>query len=317
MFQSDRLNKLDKNYLANSAFDFFQVTDLRSRTGDFLDYDSADMFVRFNRVYEGVASTSDAKRTEDAPNSIKAVHCGEITYTAETSGAGTEIIHRMESIHARELANEIVSFGVWINQDNLQNIKLELVAPTNKDNFGATYETPYIDSTIALDTSGTWVFIPFENIQLDANAKKGLELRITCTNPITLSVLKSFRITGLKMNIGKEARPWTQFGGGYESDYRVCKRYYQRKRILSDWHGDQLGSATYTGQMQVNFEVEMFNVPSNSVEDVSILSGNATQVPSYNTLDTKGGTYYIQKGANAWSGGSNTIVFTAVSDARL
>lgn len=275
MYESNRLNELDKNYISNGGFDFFQRTLSRVRTGALLDYDSADRFIRFGYVFESGAINKTSQRIEDAPLDIPAINCGEIVYTPVTSSAKLETIQRIESIFSCELTSKIVSFGIWVKQDNMQNIQLVIKSPSTRDDFSILGNSIY-DQTVSLDTSGTWQFIKFENIQLDATVKKGLQIEIYKSNPIETGIEKNYRQTGLKLNIGKVARPFTHMGGSYLDDFGISQRYFEVIRAGGGmvWsNGENHGVASFRKQKR--------NIPS------LVNTSNYIKYPASSTLNAR------------------------------
>ena len=129
-----RINRLDRNYLLNSAKDFTQ----RSNTAENLT--GSYEFVTLDRhAYKTAGSfngTPTVQRVQDSPDG-KTKYCSEII--ADFADASAELFEAqpIESINARDLVGENVSFSIYVKSGSCTTLELRLYTADVEDDFTA------------------------------------------------------------------------------------------------------------------------------------------------------------------------------------
>ena len=218
-----RINRLDRNYLINSAKDFAQRSTSAVNLGVSYAFNSLDRHVyKYAGSFSG---TPTVQRIQDSPSG-KTKYCSSLV--ANFSAVSAELFESqpIESVNARDLVGEQVSFSIWVKPDSCQTMELRLYTANVEDNFSAV--TVFHSSSKVITPNSTWQRVTFENISVAAGAERGVLVEVVLTDSDSTGVSETHRLTRGKLNIGSTAQDWNLFGLDYEDEEEKCLRYYEK-----------------------------------------------------------------------------------------
>tara|TARA_R110000868_G_C10973188_1_gene771510 strand:+ start:52055 stop:53026 length:972 start_codon:yes stop_codon:yes gene_type:complete len=280
--RTKRTDRLDKNYIINGGFDFYQRK-LSIYTTSVPSYPTADRWAG-NGPYTDLTGNHGSRRQEDAPVQMPSLrYSNQFRYTSNGSGSVCNLNQRVESIFARDLAGQDVSLGFWIKNTDMQNIQIKFYTADVIDVFGAS--TVILDTTIAADQSGDWTFMSLEDIALPVDVARGLEVAISFNTPTASAVEQSIYVTGIKLNIGKFAQDFSYSGRDWVEELSLCQRYFEKTYDLdvevgtvTDWGRITLLKHDGLNELYQHFDYKVIKAtPTVIVTVYSPTSGNANQ----------------------------------------
>lgn len=255
-----RLDRYNRNFIINGGFPYWQ----RAISGSFVasTFASADRFF-IGGIPDGVTSNYDIERVVDSPNTLTK-HAAKITFTPSNAAGTAFLMQRIESVIARDMAGERVSFSIFVKNTNMQNCKMEMYTADVEDVFGV--QTNFYSEIKVIDMSGGWVQVKFEDILIPSNASNGVQVRFDAYDSNNLAVPNDVYFSQIKINLGKEAQPYTHAGRDLVEELYLCQRYYEKSYQL-DTPPSTLtfsGSRNFTGGHPRNsmmFTVRKRNIP--------------------------------------------------------
>jgi len=227
MSLTPRLDKIDKNYLINSAKDLAQ----RSTSAENLS--ASYQFLTLDRhVHKTAGSfngTPTVQRVQDSPDG-KTKYCSEFSSDFASATAELYEAQPIESVNARDLAGENVSFSVWVKSDSCTTLKLQLSTADTEDDFSAV--TQFHSSSKTITADGQWQEVKFEDIAVATGAERGVMVEVVLTDSDSTGATESHRLTRGKLNIGSEAQEWSLAGRDYADELSIAQRYYEKSYNL-------------------------------------------------------------------------------------
>jgi len=282
---------LSQNFLINGGFDWWQRGTTSTTNGVYL----ADRWL-INRS----AGTHTVSRSTDVPNNT-------LQYSlsfASTSGTNPYINQRIESVNARPLVGQTVTFSVWAKSTvGTGSLVLQTLYPTTTaDTFSAS-TVDYQVTLAASMTVGTWTRYS-ATFTVSANAVRGYSIlllrNVTTTSTTTL-------YAGAQLELGSAVSYFRRSAPTITLELLSCQRYYQRHVVIYG-HSDgvwKVGSNPLGSIMRganATVVAASINTPVNGV----VLASNVTMTSS--GQQTQG--FYTSvgsAGAGAW------IAFTDVT----
>jgi len=226
-----RLDKLDKNYIINGNFDYWQRgTSSTTITSVFL----AD---RFTTVQTG-GSVSITRSTDvpDANSEFSISH-------AVTSALLPELRHKIESLFSRDLANKTATFKIKykVTDSTLVPLKVVFATANAKDNFSAITEFSTLTINAAPTASGWQTYTV--SLAVPAGAFNGLQIRLVRDNGAVVATTTTL-YSQMQLLIGTNADPDFSYAGrDVVQELALCRRYYE-KSFAVDTIPANGGSAT-------------------------------------------------------------------------
>lgn len=211
-----RLDKLDKNYIINGNFDYWQRG---------ISFISAGAIYTADRMFcTYTTGTTNYTRSTDVPDANS-------TYSlqiANTTGTNPQVNQRIESIFAKDLANKTVTFKCKVKASDATGvpIRLQIQIPTVTDIYsGITVFTDLVIS--AAPVAGNWITFS-TTISLSADVVRGMNVviyRYTNGIPATTTTLFS----QLQVIIGDNAdTDFSYAGRNIVEELQLCQRYFER-----------------------------------------------------------------------------------------
>lgn len=233
MSLTPRLDRLEKNYIINGAFDYFQrATAATNLTANTFAYLTAD---RFQFTYTGtMTGTPTSGRSTDVPSNGLSLYSHQFISRRNASTSFLRTQHRIEAANAREIAGSVVSLSVWVKPETATTLRLRMATPTVIDTFG-TLNADAVNTTAAITNSG-WQQVKFENLSIPANANNGLMMQIDFESASgTDGANTNHYITQICLNKGSSAvNDFCRAGRDIGDELRLCQRYYQKSYLLED-----------------------------------------------------------------------------------
>jgi len=299
-----------------------------------------DRFYIGNRTGSGVFSGQQT--TASNPVGYKSV-LGVTTTTAQVSLTATQwsaVRHSIEGFNVSDLgwgtANAAtVTLSFWGRSSltgtfggSLRNSAQDRSYPFSYT-ISAANEWEQKSVTIAGDTSGTWLTDSGVGVNLTFSLGTGATLSGTAgswagANYISATGATSvvgtngatFYITGVQLEKSSTATSFDY--RPYGTELALCQRYYQNLNSQTiDCHGATLSTSTYTPISSIPFKVTMRATPTMGSSAFTILAGPSTATLSISANSADSMSMYVNKGANAWSSGSNTFTFNSTATIEL
>ena len=250
-----RIDRLDRNFLINGSFRYFQRGTNIAIPG--IGYTTADRW----RIGFNVPLTSAVSfQSQTIPSGGISKH--SLTLQATVSGTGGDIQaqQRIENIFARDLVLAgKMSFSVQVASDSASLCDLDIRYATAEDNFASV--TPIITQTFSItpDGAGGTIFttLKIEDVTIPPGAINGLQVQIRFYNFLVNGAGKVCRIYQPMLNAGSIALSFNHAARDLAEEFRLCERYFLLlgKGIT--------GVATSASNISMNFTypVEMRTVP--------------------------------------------------------
>lgn len=257
MANTPRIDRIEKNYLINGNFDFWQRNTTFSATGYTAD--------RWRATISGTATIS---------RNASAVPDGALYTARYTSGGGASFIltQALESHFVRGLRGKTVTITVKVKRNSTYDANLIFALEKN--------------STADTSTGGTWSAITTTTLATASIATadyQTLSLSAIVPNDGTANGLRIYightgsAANGSILDIGSamlvigDTAPtaFNSAGGNYMNEFQLCQRYYERATVLIQW--DAVTGGVVTLGWPFMFKVTKRTTPSSSV---SYLTGN-------------------------------------------
>lgn len=225
-----------KNAIINGGFDIWQ----RGTSGNLAQgtssgsttYSAADRWQAYTNN-ASLAGTFTRQATGDTTNLPNIQYCGRIQRTAGNTNANTLILNNtLETSESIKFANQTVVMSFYARRganysptSNILNYYLMTGTGTDQSlGAGFTGNAILINNTATLTT--TWQRFS-ASVAIGATATEiGLSFQATCTG--TAGAADYFEITGVQLELGSSATPFSRAGGTIQGELAACQRYYWR-----------------------------------------------------------------------------------------
>lgn len=204
-----------QNYFINGGMDFWQRgTTFTGSSGSVLNL--ADRWKSFD-----ISSTS---RSTDVPAEQGFQY--SISLSAAAGGSYPRLQYRMPSEEAAFLAGKTVTFSFWArNVTGTASFFAEQQFPTTANSFdGSTTNLGGTTFATAGNFSSSWQKYTWTTTVHSTTATNGMTFHLV-RDPSSASTTL---ITGLKMELGNQATPFTRAGVTLAGELAACQRYYWR-----------------------------------------------------------------------------------------
>jgi hypothetical protein len=288
-----RLDKLDKNYIINGNFDYWQRNTTGNITGAVVAVD------RFLTNYNsGAAGT--VSRSTDIPDTNS-------TYSAQvnvTTGQSALIGQRIESTYSKDLIGKTVTFKIKVKAVDAtgQPFRLLISTPNVTDNY--TGITSFSDTLLqASPVAGQWYTLS-TTISIPADAVRGLQVAVSRG---TVSATTSSRYSQMQLVIGDNINPDFNYAArNVVEELNLCQRYFEKSYDVDTI----VGTPTVRGRFSVHsvssnrpylyipFKVPKRNTPTIVIYNVA--TGAAGSMRNEAGTDSNAGIDGVNIGSNGF-----------------
>jgi hypothetical protein len=291
-----------KNFIINGAFDIWQRgTSVAAGNGVY----TAD---RWSTFTDSESRTVSRQVTGDTTNLPNIQYCARMQRPASNTGTGRLIIGSgLETANSIPLIGKPVTLSFYARAGanfsesaNGLYARLQYGTGTDQNVFvGFTGNTTLVQETKTL--TATWQRFSITGT-FPANANQiGYQFGYTPTG--TAGAADYFEITGVQLEIGSIATPFSRATGTLQSELAACQRYYWRSTPGSAYstHANGMASSSTTSYSHMHFPVPMRISPT-SVDFANVGFGDfqvGVLSPNFVGLTIHTGTYGIVVQVNA------------------
>jgi hypothetical protein len=198
-----------KNFIINGGFDIWQ----RGTSG----FSTSNATYTADR-WQNSSNNLTITRDTDVPTSPYFNYSMKMVGTAANS-----VIQRIESANSTLLAGQNITVSFYAKRTSgTGNLDVRFYYPSATDNFASVTQ---IGSTVVLSASPSSSWTRYSTtVAIGTNVTAGLQILI---NNDTSSGGTTF-ITGVQLEIGSVATPFSRAGGTIQGELAACMRYYWR-----------------------------------------------------------------------------------------
>lgn len=198
-----------KNFLINGAMDFWQ----RSTSSASLGYVTADRWY----INNASGTTTSSQETSIVPTGVARY---ALKLTQSVASAQVVAQQPLESQLAIPLAGQTIIVSAYVAASASTNFTIDLGQSTSTDVAAAGSWTFTSGSS---QNVATTAYVRVSQTFTVSGTSKSLMPRISMTS---LGSGNSFYFSGLQMEIGSQATPFTRAGGTIQGELAACQRYY-------------------------------------------------------------------------------------------
>lgn len=278
-----------KNHIINGGFDIWQRGTSFANTSAILAY-TAD---RWYQARNATGMTISRQTTNDTTNLPFIQYCARVSRNSgNTSTEVIRIVQSLETLNSLPFVGQPVTFSFYARKganysDASSAIVAQLLSGTGTDqnvNTISGVEYP-INSTATLTT--TWQKFSFTGTV----SSSATQLHVLFYGiPVgTAGANDYFEITGVQLEVGSTATPFSRAGGTLQGELAACQRYYLRhsysgtnSALIGPAYARTTGIAFATWTFPVTMRATPTLAFSNGTQyfNLSIAAGDAT----FNTL---------------------------------
>ena len=208
-----------QNYIINGGMDVWQRG--TSFTGG--------QFTADRWTLAANSGTLTASRSTDVPSNLGFSY----SYSMGGTGLNTQIYTRLESLQSARFAGQTVTYSVYAKSTaGSSPLSYVGIYPTATDDWSGSNVTDVQGNFIATP-AGAWTRYSV-TFTVNSLATRGYDLRIYRNGTEASTTL----LTGIKLEIGSQATPFSRAGGTIAGELTECQRYYWRTSPI-------LGSGVY------------------------------------------------------------------------
>jgi hypothetical protein len=257
-----------KNLCINGGMDFWQRGTNSSFAGIGSGGYSAD---RWNSTMSGTNISWTITRDTNVPNA-SFTYSLKLTQTSSPATSVTEygLRYRIEQQNAQILTGKHATISFWY-KTNLTG--LHYVRSNTISGVGSTES----NTTFTVASADTWQYITFTSSTFlnvtswsgtpeswGAYFDFGLSNTSVGATATTIPANAYFQVTGVQIEVGKAATPFSRTGGTIQGELAACQRYYVRLGggALYDFVGMGNTTSTSGGYVIAQFPSHMRSIPS-------------------------------------------------------
>lgn len=209
------------NILINGGFDFWYRGTSMTLSGTAGTGYLAD---RWCHGQGGSGPVFDYGLNADVPNS-SFINSMEIKQTSVGPNNSGFIAQRIESILARRLVGKEVTLSFWVKSTK-SNIDIYAYYPNATDAYTSAqaYSDVQFYSASKAITLNEWTYV-YTTFTVPAEGSRGIAVAISSP---TQTAFQYARITGVKLEVGRVATPFTFAGESYSAEQLLCHRYFYK-----------------------------------------------------------------------------------------
>lgn len=235
MSYNSRIDRLDKNYLINGGFDFYQRAGatVAVNTTTSSAYSGPD---RWRVFHAGTfTGTPNIVRSTVIPSNNITQYSNNWAFRRNASTASLTYEQRIEARNCQELfAAGKMSLSFFINSTVAPSgtqVNVTLLSANATDNF-ASMTTQYTSFAL-VPTANTWQEVKFENLSVFAAMLNGMAVRIEFSYPSgTDASIQNAYLAQVMLNASSSASVFARSGRNYNDELALCQRYFEKSYDL-------------------------------------------------------------------------------------
>ena len=277
-----------RNVVLNSSFNVWQRgTSITTNTSY-----SADRWYYFSGSNN---ATISRQATSDTTNLPFIQYCARVQRNSGSAAVGAiSISQSMESINSIPFAGKLVTFSFYAragaNYSGGSSLITQVRSGTGTDQnlqSGYTGSSSFISNSQALTT--TWTRYTYTGTMPATGTEMGIYCEYTPTG--TAGVNDYFEMTGVMIEAGNQASPYTPATPTYATELAACQRYYYRATTPNYAYGTfgtGIGESTTAIQGIIPLPVTMRTSPTavDYSSNLRVSDASASTAVSSLTLDT-------------------------------
>jgi hypothetical protein len=271
-----------KNLVANGSFDIWQrgTTFSNSVTVQY----TADRWL--NWVTSAVAHTISRQATGDTTNLPNIQYCTRLQRNSGQTSTGIPVIeYAAETVDSIRFAGQTFTLSFYARaganfsaSSNVMNVVVATGTGTDQQLRTFTGYTAPVNSGATL--TSTWKRFTFTGNAASNITQIGCQFYFTPTG--TAGTNDYYEITGVQLEVGSVATPFSRAGGTLQGELALCQRYYFRVSptyVYSRMPAIGFGSSSTQVNLLCNYPVTMRTNPSSidystlAVYDQSAITG--------------------------------------------
>lgn len=246
---ANQVSAAGKNAVINGGMDIWQRGTSITATTSASNY-GADRWVILRPANAG-SITLTRQATSDTTNLPNIQYCARVQRTASSATTDVPFLaSSFESVNSIPYSGKVVSFSFYAragaNYSSASNVlNFQLISGTGTDQnvyTGFTGAAAVINSTATLTT--TWQRFTYTGTVSSSATQLGTYFYYTPTG--TAGAADYFEITGVQLEQGSIATPFSRAGGTIQGELAACQRYYFRFGGSALYQEYGLGSAYST-----------------------------------------------------------------------
>lgn len=256
------------------------------------------------------AMTVSRQATGDTTNLPNIQYCARVQRTAGQTGTSfVQFGQSLESVNSIPFAGKTVTLSFYAragsnysSASNLINIILQTGTGTDQQVLsGFTGSSNPINTSATLTT--TWQRFTFTTTLSSSLTQIGVDLFYTPTG--TAGANDYFEVTGVQLELGPVATPFSRAGGTIQGELANCKRYLPTLALGTGNNPLGYSASTTTSYINISFDVQARVAPT------------GVYVPAYADfrLYNKSGSFGAPTGITINSGGQNVSTITVTTTA--
>lgn len=182
-------------------------------------------------------------RSTDVPSGLG------FTYSVSRAGTGSNMNQRIESLQAAPLAGQTATLSFYYKSTvGSDSLNVQMWYANTADNFGSLTQ---IGSTQTVSTpSSSWTRFTY-TIAIPSGGANGIGIYIYRGSGATSTTL----ITGVQLELGSVATPFSRAGGSIQGELAACQRYYAR--IVSGASYGAVGSGVWYSSTGASYYIKL------------------------------------------------------------
>ena len=280
-----------KNFFINGGFDIWQ-----RGTSSLAFQNAAYTADRWQATAQG-GSTGVVSRqaTGDTTNLPSIQYCARVQRNSgQTNLNNISFIQSLESVNSIPLAGKAVVLSFYARAGanysaTSSTLKVDLISGTGTDQnwsaFAYTGSAYPISSTATLTT--TWQRFTFTGTVASTATEISTQIYYTPTG--TASTNDYFEITGVQLEAGSQATPFSRMAGTIQGELAACQRYYYRANSSTSyaWVGEGIGYNSTTAAIATVLPVSMRVAPTSvDFASLTLYDGTNGNTVTTCTIDT-------------------------------
>ena len=234
-----------KNAVINGGFNIWQRGTSVSVAASVTNTYTADRWSMGTGTSQ--ACTVSRQATGDTTNLPFIQYCARVQRNSGQTGTGViPFVQAIETSNSIPLIGKTITLSFYARAganysaaSNALGVQAYTGTGTDQNLWSYTGASAFIDSSVTLTT--TWQRFSFTATPSSSGTEIGFQFNHTATG--TASTNDYFEITGVQLELGSSATPFSRAGGTIQGELAACQRYYWRATAGSVYTAFSMGYA--------------------------------------------------------------------------